>query len=242
MGAGPYGGRGADARRVQRGRRRDGGVRGPPTAEEVAAIFAGDFSAEAAVTVGISEETDDSLDLTALVTKSDGSCLVEVTAPEHLEGLTFSVDSLEAGDLTVQYKGLEIQPDSMPGSNLGGVLAGALETLSSPEQLTLSETESGWCVTGETEAGGFAVLIDGETHYPLSLTLPDAKVGCSFTSFEAMSVFRPDRVDEDMQPELEPSEAVSEPSGTESSESSAASGSPESTVPEELSASSAEGD
>ena len=75
------------------------------------------------------------------------------------------------------------------------MLAGALETLSSPEQLTLSETESGWCVTGETEAGGFAVLIDGETHYPLSLTLPDAKVGCSFTSFEAMSVFRPDRVE-----------------------------------------------
>ena len=70
----------------------DGGgtaASGPPTAEEVAAIFAGDFSAEAAVTVGISEETDDSLDLTALVTKSDGSCLVEVTAPEHLEGLTF---------------------------------------------------------------------------------------------------------------------------------------------------------
>ena len=55
---------------------------GPPTTEEVAAIFAGDFSAEAAVTVGISEETDDSLDLTALVTKSDDSCLVEVTAPE----------------------------------------------------------------------------------------------------------------------------------------------------------------
>ena len=215
---------------------------GPPTAEEVAAIFAGDFSAEAAVTVGISEETDDSLDLTALVTKSDDSCLVEVTAPEHLEGLTFSVDSLEAGDLTVQYKGLEIQPDSMPASNLGGVLAGALETLSSPEQLTLSETESGWCVTGETEAGGFAVLIDGETHYPLSLTLPDAKVGCSFTSFEAMSVFRPDRVDEDMQPELEPSEAVSEPSGAESSESSAASGSPESAASEDSSASSAEGD
>lgn len=134
----------------------DGGgtaASGPPSAEEVAAIFAGDFSAEAAVTVGISEETNDSLDLTALVTKSDDSCLVEVTAPEHLEGLTFSVDSLEAGDLTVQYKGLEIQPDSMPASNLGGVLAGALETLSSPEQLTLSETESGWCVTGETEAG-----------------------------------------------------------------------------------------
>lgn len=94
------------------------------------------------MTVGISEETDDSLDLTALVTKSDGSCLVEVTAPEHLEGLTFEVDSLEAGDLTVQYKGLEIQPDSMPASNLGGVLAGALETLSSPEQLTLSETRA----------------------------------------------------------------------------------------------------
>lgn len=222
----------------------DGGeaVPGPPTAEEISAIFAGDFSAEAAVTIGLSEESDDTLDLTAQVTKSDDCCLVEVTGPEHLEGLTFEAGSLEAGDLTVRYKGLEIKPDSMPASNLGGVLAGALETLSSPEQLTLSETESGWCVTGETEAGGFAMLVDGETHYPLSLTLPDARVGCSFTSFEAMAVFRPDRVDEDMQPELEPPEEVSEPSETESFADSTASGSSKSTVSEGSSASSAEGE
>lgn len=214
------------------------GAASPPTAEEISSIFAGDFSAEAAVTIGISEEADDTLDLEAVVTRSEDCCSVEVTAPEHLEGLTFTIDSLSSGDLTVRYKGLEIKPDSMPASNLGGVLAGALDTLSSPEALTVSETESGWCVTGETEAGAFAVLLDNDTHYPVSLTLPDARVGCTFTSFEAMNVFRPDRVDSDMQPELEPSESSGEEeSNAEPPASSESSSSSEGSAPESSSGS-----
>ena len=176
----------------------------PPAAEEVAALFSGDFSADASVTVGLSDETDETLGLTARLTKSADSCLVEVTAPEHLEGLTFS--TLPDGGLTIRYKGLEIQPDSMPGANLGTVLSEALSTLSDPAALTLTETESGWCVTGGSEAEAFAMLLDGTTHFPLSLTLPGARVGCTFDRFEAMEVFRPERVDEDIQPELEPSE------------------------------------
>lgn len=186
----------------------------PPAAEEVAALFAGDFAADASVTVGLSDETDDVLSLTARLTRSADSCLVEVTAPEHLEGLTFS--SVPGGGLAVRYKGLEIRPDSMPGANLGTVLSEALSTLSDPAALTLTETGSGWCVTGGTDAGAFAMLLDDTTHYPLSLTLPGARVGCTFDSFEAMEVFRPERVDEDIRPELEPSEtepAESSPDG-----------------------------
>ena len=173
----------------------------PPSAAEIAAVFADSFTAAADMTVGLSEEESDTLALSAVITRSGDCCSVEVTAPEHLEGLRFAIDSLENGKLTVSYKGLEIQPDSMPGSNLGTTLCGVLTALAAPEELTVTEAAEGWCVTGQTAAGGFAMLLDDKTHYPLSLTLPDARVGCTFTSFETMSVFRPDRVEEDFAPQ-----------------------------------------
>lgn len=188
----------------------------PPTVSEIASIFAESFTAQTDMTVGLSEDSQDTLALTAVITRSGDCCSVEVTAPEHLEGLSFSIDDLQSGKLTVSYKGLEIQPDSMPGSNLGTILSGALTALSKPEELTVTDTAEGWCVTGQTEAGGFAMLLDSETHYPLSLTLPDARIGCAFTSFETMSVFRPDRIEEDFAPK-ESSEDSSDISDTSSS-------------------------
>lgn len=197
----------------------------PPTAAEIAAIFADSFTAQADMTVGLSEDDQDTLALTAVMTRSGDCCSVEVTAPEHLEGLSFSIDSLQSGKLTVSYKGLEIQPDSMPGSNLGTMLSGALTALSEPEELTVTDTAEGWCVTGQTDAGGFAMLLDSETHYPLSLTLPDARIGCTFTSFETMSVFRPDRIEENFGPKesSEDSSDASQPSSSSSESSSSSS-------------------
>lgn len=198
----------------------------PPTAAEIAAIFADSFTAQADMTVGLSEDDKDTLALTATLTRSGDCCSVEVTAPEHLEGLSFSIDSLQSGKLTVSYKGLEIQPDSMPGSNLGTTLSGALTALSKPEELTVNDTAEGWCVTGQTDMGGFAMLLDSETHYPLSLTLPDSRIGCTFTSFETMSVFRPDRIEENFgsKESSEDSSDISEPAASEpSSESSSSS-------------------
>lgn len=185
----------------------------PPSAAEIAAVFADSFTAGADMTVGLSEEESDTLDLSAVITRSGDCCSVEVTAPEHLEGLCFSIDSLQSGKLTVSYKGLEIQPDSMPGSNLGTTLCGILTALAAPEELTVTDTAEGWCVTGQTAAGGFAMLLDENTHYPLSLTLPDTRIGCRFTSFETMSVFRPDRVEEDFAPQ-ESSEDSTDSSGS----------------------------
>lgn len=185
----------------------------PPSAAEIAAVFADSFTAAADMTVGLSEEESDTLALSAVITRSGDCCSVEVTAPEHLEGLRFGIDSLQSGKLTVSYKGLEIQPDSMPGSNLGTTLCGILTALAAPEELTVTDTAEGWCVTGQTAAGGFAMLLDENTHYPLSLTLPDARIGCRFTSFETMSVFRPDRVEEDFAPQ-ESSEDSTDSSGS----------------------------
>ncbi len=203
----------------------------PPSAAEIAGIFAESFTAQADMTVGLSEDDQDTLALTAVMTRSGDCCSVEVTAPEHLEGLSFSIDSLKSGKLTVSYKGLEIQPDSMPGSNLGTVISGALTALSRPEELTVTDAAEGWCVTGQTAAGGFAMLLDSDTHYPLSLTLPDARIGCTFTSFETMSVFRPDRIEENFgskgsaQDAPEASETSSSAPASESGSSSSDTGS-----------------
>jgi hypothetical protein len=194
----------------------------PPSAQEIASVFSDAFTAQAEMTVGLSEDDSETLALTATVTRSGDCCAVEVTAPEHLEGLTFQIDSLSEQKLTVRYKGLEIQPNAMPGSNLGSMLAGALDALASPEELTVTETEQGWCVTGQTQAGSFSMLLDSESHLPLSLTLPEARIGCSFTDFEAMSVFRPDRIEEDFAPSSE--EPTSEEPASEESSSEPESG------------------
>ena len=166
----------------------------------------------------------------AQITQSEDCCLIEVLAPEHLEGLSFTVDSIETDNLTVSYKGISIQPDAMPAANLGSMVAGTLKALSQPEGMTITESAEGWCATGEMDAGGYALLLGKTDYMPIGLTIPDAGLSITFTSFEAMNVFRPDRIEEDFAPQ-ESSSDSSEPSDSSSDTGSEPSSEPETETP-----------
>lgn len=209
---------------------------GPPDAAAVSAIFSGSFSALVDIAVALPADDTQSgsvaadqevLSLQAQITQSEDCCLVEVLAPEHLEGLSFTVDSIETGNLTVSYKGISIQPDAMPAANLGSMVAGTLKALSQPEGMTITESAEGWCATGQMDAGGYALLLGKTDYMPIGLTIPDAGLSIAFTSFEAMNVFRPDRIEEDFAPQesssdsSESSEPLDSPSDTSSEPSSA---------------------
>ena len=66
------------------------------------------------------------------------------------------------------------------------------KALSQPEGMTIAESAEGWCATGEMDAGGYALLLGKTDYMPIGLTIPDAGLSITFTSFEAMNVFRPD--------------------------------------------------
>lgn len=173
----------------------------PPTTDEIASVFTGSFTAQTEMLVSLSDTPEDELSLSASITRSEDQCSITVTAPEHLEGLTFTIDSIEKGDLSLSYKGLTVTPGSMPGSNLGGAVAEALHALQQPEELVVTDTPDGWCATGETTIGSFSMLLAKDTLTPLSLTLPDARIRVTFTSFETLTAFRPDRIEEDFSPQ-----------------------------------------
>lgn len=195
---------------------------GPPDAAAVSSLFAGSFSAMADVAIALpgENEQEEILSLQAQITRSEDCCLVEVMTPEHLEGLSFTVDSIDTGNLTVSYKGISIQPDAMPAANLGSMVAGTLKALSQPEGITVTESAEGWCATGQMDAGSYALLLGKNDYMPIGLTIPDAGLSLTFSSFEAMSVFRPDRIEEDFASEESSSESSSEESSAPSSESS----------------------
>ena len=213
---------------------------GPPDAAAVSAIFSGSFSALADIAIALPAEDAQSgegtadqqevLSLQAQITQSEDCCLIEVLAPEHLEGLSFTVDSIETDNLTVSYKGISIQPDAMPAANLGSMVAGTLKALSQPEGMTIAESAEGWCATGEMDAGGYALLLGKTDYMPIGLTIPDAGLSITFTSFEAMNVFRPDRIEEDFAPQ-ESSSDSSEPSDSSSDTGSEPSSEPETETP-----------
>ena len=215
---------------------------GPPDAAAVSAIFSGSFSALADIAIALPAEDAQSgegtadqqevLSLQAQITQSEDCCLIEVLAPEHLEGLSFTVDSIETANLTVSYKGISIQPDAMPAANLGSMVAGTLKALSQPEGMTIAESAEGWCATGEMDAGGYALLLGKTDYMPIGLTIPDAGLSITFTSFEAMNVFRPDRIEEDFAPQ-ESSSDSSEPSDSSSDTGSEPSSEPETETPAE---------
>ena len=212
----------------------------PPDAAAVSAIFSGSFSALADIAIALPAEDAQSgegtadqqevLSLQAQITQSEDCCLIEVLAPEHLEGLSFTVDSIETDNLTVSYKGISIQPDAMPAANLGSMVAGTLKALSQPEGMTIAESAEGWCATGEMDAGGYALLLGKTDYMPIGLTIPDAGLSITFTSFEAMNVFRPDRIEEDFAPQ-ESSSDSSEPSDSSSDTGSEPSSEPETETP-----------
>ena len=187
----------------------------PPTPEEIAGIFSGSFSsdAEAALTLPQSD-AETALTLSIRITRHEDCCLIETTAPEHLSGLSFSIDGMgkpaDERTITVRYKEITIEPDALPEAALGSALADVFTALSSPEALSVSETSEGWCVSGSTETlGDFDLLIGNETLLPSGLTLPEAGIGIQFLSFDAMETFRPERIEEDFAPS-EPSELSSD--------------------------------
>ena len=142
------------------------------TVEETAALFSGNFSADAEITL-------DDLEMTAALTRQDGMTTISLTAPEHLEGLSFTVNG---SNVNVAYKGLSVDAGSMPVPALGTAVSGVLDTLSRPELLEQVTDEAGAsAITGSTENGTFTLTITDEA--PSVLDLPELGLSCRFVDF-----------------------------------------------------------
>ncbi len=193
-----------------------GNKQAPPEPQDIGALFSGSFSAETLIRISLPDtegEASEPLEMNAKVTRSEDCCLVEVTAPEHLEGLQFAVDGLGSSNsadeekITVSYKGIVIEPDALPEGGIGQSLADVFDSISS-QDTSGTDTAEGWCFSGTSEAGGYDLLIGKENRLPKSLTMPEAGIGVEFLSFDEMEVFRPERIEED----FAPSESSTEPS------------------------------
>ncbi|MDD6034220.1 MAG: hypothetical protein PUC47_12230 [Oscillospiraceae bacterium] len=148
--------------------------RGSWTLEEAAALFAGDFSSEAAITLG-------ELEMTGTLTHSPEKTSLSLLTPEHLEGLCFTVGE---NGTEVTYKGLSVQAESMPVPGLGKAAAQLVTALGNPVLLQMGSTESGEpALSGRTENGAFTLTLGEDA--PLLLEQPELQLTIRFTDFQA---------------------------------------------------------
>lgn len=142
------------------------------TPQETAALFSAGFSTQAEIVLG-------EMALSGELSREGTRTSLSLTAPEHLEGLSFSV---EGGKADVTYKGLSVQGDKLPVPALGRAVALVMDALTHPELLTAGTDENGEPIlSGKTENGVFTLVMDDTA--PLSLEIPELQLSCTFTGF-----------------------------------------------------------
>jgi len=142
------------------------------TPEEAASLFSAGFSTQAEIVLG-------EMTLSGELSREGARTTLSLTAPEHLEGLSFSV---EGGKADVTYKGLSVQGDKLPAPALGRAVALVMDALTHPELLTAGTDENGGPIlSGKTENGVFTLAMDDTA--PLSLEIPELQLRCTFTGF-----------------------------------------------------------
>lgn len=142
------------------------------TPEEAASLFAAGFSAPVEVVLG-------EITMSGELSREGDRTTLSLTAPEHLEGLSFSV---QGGKVEVTYKGLTVDGSSMPVPALGRAVALVMDALTHPELLTAGTDENGGAVlSGKTENGAFTLSMDDTA--PVLLEIPELQLTCTFTGF-----------------------------------------------------------
>lgn len=102
--------------------------------------------------------------------------------PPALNGMTFIYNENE---LTVSYKGLSVKLDEnskLVKTAMSAIIA-AIDKASTPGGVSVSLEDSGLKLSGETDSGGFDILLDRKNGSIARVSLPELELECSFDDF-----------------------------------------------------------
>lgn len=133
------------------------------------------FSCTAAI------DFDDTTYETAMSRYADGWWEVELTAPEAVKGLVFTING---DDTEISFKGLHFMFDTSKFP-VGSVVSLAVKSFDRLAPLTLDvvEGESNNFASGNADGMTYSITLD-KNGIPLSLDLGDSGMKITFTSFE----------------------------------------------------------
>lgn len=133
-------------------------------------------------------EVDDMTYEASLSRLGDGWWIVELTAPEAVKGLIFTVEGEET---EISFKGLHFTFDTSKFP-VGSVVSTAVKSFDRIAPLTLHMVEgetSDFC-SGEVDGMAYSVTLD-KNGTPVSLDLGDSGMKITFLSFEATEEIQP---------------------------------------------------
>ncbi len=115
--------------------------------------------------------------------KIASGCVVTVTKPELISGLTMTVEN---GNCVFKFGKVEYAVNSslMKQTEFVTSFAEALKNVLNTT--TYEKLENGnWQYVGQTSAGKFIIVQDSESGYPVSLRIPDANLYVKFSNMKS---------------------------------------------------------
>lgn len=126
--------------------------------------------------------TNNTLTAEAMLTRTPQACTVTFTAPEALNGMTFT---FHADAVDVDYHGLTyaFSPQLLPGSAVAGIVSDAIDKAVRSDVQTAMENGMP-LLTGTVDAGAFQLVLDETDALPVKLLVPQQNLQIAFTSFQ----------------------------------------------------------
>ncbi len=115
-----------------------------------------------------------------------GSCVITITSPKAIEGMTFTY---QGDQLTVEYLGLsvDIDPNTALSQAAVSAVVKALDAMTRQNGIHVSFEDSKFLVNGETENGDFTLILDEKSGNFLSLEIPEIPMSVTFHNFQFLS-------------------------------------------------------
>lgn len=118
----------------------------------------------------------------AQVKKTDGSCVLDFTAPENLNGMQFSLSGEKLG---IGYKGFHVDLD--PNSAVGGaavkMLLKAVQTAAEKNGVNIAVEKDAVEISSTQQSFQFSMRLDPKTGNILNIQVPDEELDISFENF-----------------------------------------------------------
>ncbi|HIZ54933.1 MAG TPA: hypothetical protein H9671_01840 [Firmicutes bacterium] len=122
-----------------------------------------------------------------IVRDSSGLYQIELTSPSHLKGLSATFDGQT---VQISYLGFQFDVDAAdyPEVSLASSIAQVLDEAAAGTAESMTKTDLGYVLTGETDSGSYSLYLDLETLAPISLAVPDLELSCTFSPIPESSV------------------------------------------------------
>ncbi|MBC8570088.1 hypothetical protein [Zongyangia hominis] len=118
----------------------------------------------------------------AQVKKADGTCVLDFTAPENLNGMQFSLSGEKLG---IGYKGFHVDLD--PNSAVGGaavkMLVKAIQTAAEKNGVDIAVEKDAVQITSTQQSFQFTMRLDAKSGNILNIQVPGEELDISFENF-----------------------------------------------------------